>query len=85
MSLSVECPTLSLPQIERRDRNPTLRRLVDGLLEQVRELSNRVDQLSPGELESERERFNMIAELTWAVITDEKNKPSVRNRERLTA
>ena len=85
MSLSVECPTLSLPQTERRDQNPTLRKLVDGLLEHVRELSNRVDELSPGELESERERFNMIAELMWAVITDEKSRPSVRSRERLTA
>jgi len=84
MSQSVESPTLSLPETERRDRNPTLRRLVDELLEHVRELSHRVDQLSPGELEGERQRFNMIAELMWAVITDEMNKPSAWTREQLT-
>ncbi len=85
MSQSVESPTFSLPQTERRDRNPTLRKLVDALLEHVRELSHRVDQLSPGELEGERQRFDMIAELMWAVITDEMNKPNVWTRERLTA
>jgi hypothetical protein len=85
MSQSVERPTLSPPQTERRDQNRTLRKLVDGLLEHVRELSHHVDQLSPGELEGERQRFNMIAELMWAVITDEKNKPGVRNREQRTA
>ena len=85
MSQSVESLTLSPPQAERRAQNPTLRKLVDGLLEHVRELSNRVDQLSPGELEDERQRFNMIAELMWAVITDEKNRPSARKREELTA
>ena len=85
MSQSVESLTLCPPQAERRDQNPTLRKLVDGLLEHVRELSNRVDQLSPGELEDERQRFNMIAELMWAVITDEKNRPSARKQEELTA
>jgi hypothetical protein len=85
MSQSVESLTLSPAQSERRDRNPTLRRLVDGLLEHVRELSSRVDQLSTGELEAEHQRFNMIAELMWATITDEKNRPSARKRERLTA
>ena len=85
MSQSVESLTLTPPQTERRDQNRTLRRLVDGLLEHVRELSNHVDQLSPEELDGERQRFNNIAELMWAVITDEKNKPGVRNREQLTA
>jgi hypothetical protein len=67
-------------ETERRERNPRLRKLVDGLLEHVRELSHRVDQLTPEELEAEHQRFTMIAELTWAVMTDEKNRPSARKR-----
>lgn len=66
------------PQNEQRQRNPTLRGLVDGLLEHIRDLSNRVDDLSPEELEYEHQRFNMIAELMWAAITDEKNRPGAR-------
>jgi len=62
-------------QHEQRQSNPTLRRLVDGLLEHIRDLSHRVDGLSPEELESEHQRFNLIAELMWAAITDEKSKP----------
>ncbi len=65
-------------QKERRQGNPTLRRLVDGLLEHIRDLSSRVDRLSPEELEDEHQRFNWIAELMWAAITDEKNKLEVR-------
>ncbi len=65
----------SLLQAERRGQNPTLRRLVDGLLDHVRNLSESVDRLSPDELEDEHQRFNLIAELTWAAITDEKNRP----------
>ncbi len=64
------------PQNEQRQHNPTLRGLVDGLLEHIRDLSNRVDDLSPEELEYEHQRFNMIAELMWAAITDEKNRPA---------
>jgi hypothetical protein len=60
---------------EQRQRNPTLRGLVDGLLDHIRDLSSRVDDLTPEELEYEHERFNMIAELMWAAITDEKKKP----------
>jgi hypothetical protein len=37
-----------------------------------------VDRLSPEELEDEHQRFNWIAELMWAAITDEKNKLEVR-------
>jgi hypothetical protein len=67
----------TLPQQEeRRRRNPTLRKLVDGLLEHVRDLSNRVDRLSAQELEDAHQRFNWAAELMWATITDEKNKPA---------
>ncbi len=62
-------------QEEQRQRNPTLRGLVDGLLDHIRDLSSRVDDLSPDELESEHQRFNLIAELMWAAITDEKRKP----------
>jgi hypothetical protein len=64
----------ALLQRERREQNPTLRRLVNGLLDHVRELSHGVDRLSPVELEEEHQRFNLIAELMWATITDEKNK-----------
>jgi hypothetical protein len=64
-------------QKERRQGNPTLRRLVDGLLEHIRDLSSRVDGLSPEELEHEQQRFNWIAELMWAAIADEKNRPEV--------
>lgn len=78
MGQSLESTVLSTPRTERRDQNPTLRKLVDGLLEHVRDLSNRVDGLSPGELEYEHERFNWIAELMWATIADEKNRPSAR-------
>ena len=60
---------------EQRQKNPTLRGLVDGLLEHIRDLSNRVDDLSAEELEYEHQRFNMFAELMWAAITDEKKKP----------
>lgn len=63
------------PPPELRTSNPTLRGLVDGLLEHIRDLSHRVDDLTPEALEYEHERFNMIAELMWAAITDEKNKP----------
>jgi hypothetical protein len=63
------------PQREQRKSNPTLRGLVDGLLEHIRDLSSRVDDLSPDELESEHQRFNMVAELMWAAITDEKQRP----------
>ena len=60
---------------ERRGRNPTLRRLVDGLLEHVRDLSGRVEELSTDEVEQAQERFTLIAELMWAAIVEEKNKP----------
>ena len=60
---------------EGRRRNLTLRRLVDGLLEHVRELSDCVDRLSAEELEDAHQRFNLVAELTWAAMTDEKNRP----------
>lgn len=66
--------TTSSQQKEQRQRNPTLRGLVDGLLDHIRDLSNRVDDMSPEELEYEHQRFNMIAELMWAAITDEKSK-----------
>ena len=69
---------------ERRQRNQTLRKLVDGLLEHVRDLSDLVDGLSPEELEAEHERFNWIAELTWAAITDEKKRPGRRAEARRT-
>ncbi len=62
-------------QEEQRQRNPRLRGLVDGLLDHIRDLSSQVDEMSPGELESEHQRFNMIAELMWAAITDEKKRP----------
>jgi hypothetical protein len=61
---------------ERRQGNPTLRKLVDGLLDHVRELYHSVDQMSPAELEDAKQRFMWIAELTWATITDEKNRPA---------
>lgn len=60
---------------EQRDKNPTLRGLVDGLLDHIRDLSSRVDDMTPEELEYEHQRFNMIAELMWAAITDEKRRP----------
>jgi hypothetical protein len=62
---------------EGQRRNSALRSLVDGLLEQIRGLSDCVDRLSPEELEQERQRFNLVAELTWAALTDEKNKPAL--------
>ena len=70
-------PGTTPPQNEQRQRNPTLRRLVDGLLEHIRDLSSRVDEMAPEELEAEHERFNWTAELMWAAITDEKSKPEV--------
>ena len=66
-------------QNEQRKKNPTLRGLVDGLLDHIRDLSSRVDDLSPEELEYEHQRFDMIAELMWAAITDEKRRPVVRS------
>jgi hypothetical protein len=66
------------PQRKQR-RNSTLRTLVDGLLDHIRDLSGRVDSLTPEELEDAHQRFNSIAELMWAVITDEKNRPGVRS------
>ena len=63
------------PREEQRQRNPTLRGLVDGLLDHIRDLSSRVDDLTPEELEYEQQRFNLIAELMWAAITDEKKRP----------
>ena len=60
---------------ELRVRNPTLRRLVEGLLEHVRDLSGRVEELSADEVEQAQARFSLIAELMWAAIVDEKNKP----------
>ena len=63
------------PHGEQRQKNPTLRGLVDGLLDHIRDLSDRVDDLSAEELEYEHQRFNMIAELMWAAITDEKKTP----------
>jgi hypothetical protein len=72
-------PGTTPPQKEQRQRNPRLRGLVDGLLDHIRDLSSRVDELSPEELEYEHQRFNMIAELMWAAITDEKRRPVVRS------
>ena len=66
---------------EQRQRNPTLRGLVDGLLEHIRDLSGKVDDLAPEELEYEHQRFNTIAELMWAAITDEKSRPGTRAGE----
>lgn len=67
----------ALLQEERRQRNPTLRKLVSGLLDHVRDLSDRADQLSPQALEHEHQRFNWTAELMWAAMTDEMNKTEV--------
>jgi len=69
------------PQREQRQQNPTLRKLVDGLLEHIRDLSSRVDGLTPEELEVAQQRFNWTAELMWAAITDEKNKPEVGSEQ----
>jgi hypothetical protein len=82
---SVQSPTLTVQETERRERNPALRRLVDGLLEHVRDLSSRVDELSADELEAEYQRFHTIVELTWAAMTDEKNRPSARARKKFIA
>ena len=71
-------PATAPPEDDQRTKNPTLRGLVDGLLEHIRDLSDRVDDLPPEALEYEHERFNMIAELMWAAITDEKKRPSAR-------
>ena len=60
---------------ELRVRNPTLRRLVEGLLDHVWDLSGRVEELSADEVEQAQARFSLIAELMWAAIVDEKNKP----------
>ena len=65
-------------QQEQRQRNPTLRGLVDGLLEHIRDLSGRVDDFEPEELDYEHQRFNMIAELMWAAITDEKSRHGIK-------
>jgi hypothetical protein len=70
-------PATASVQNEQRQKNPTLRGLVDGLLDHIRDLSSRVDDLSPEELEYEHQRFDMIAELMWAAITDEKSRSSV--------
>jgi hypothetical protein len=71
-------PVTAPLQKEQRQQNPTLRGLVDGLLDHIRDLSSRVDDLSPEALEYEQQRFNLIAELMWAAITDEKRRPNVR-------
>ena len=65
---------------ELRVRN-TLRRLVEGLLEHVRDLSGRVDELSADEVAQAQARFTLIAELMWAAIVDEKNKPDGESSE----
>ncbi len=70
------------PQKERRRRNPTLRRLVDDLLNHVRDLSGEVEALSAEELADAQQRFNWIAELTWAAITDEKSRPDADSEQR---
>ena len=77
-SSTADSPKASPPHEEQRRKNSTLRGLVDGLLEHIRDLSSRVDELSPEELEYEHQRFDMIAELMWAAITDEKKRPSAR-------
>lgn len=64
-------------QQERRRQNPILRRLVDNLLEHVRDLSGHVEELSAEELDDAQQRFNWTAELMWATIVDEKNRPDV--------
>ena len=68
-------PATAPTQKERIPRKKTtLRGLVDGLLEHIRDLSNRVDDIKPEELAYEQQRFDTIAELTWAAITDEKKR-----------
>ena len=69
------------PPQRRQRRNSTLRKLVDGLLEHIRDLSGRVDSLTPEELEDAHQQFDWIAELMWAAITDEKNKPGVGSEQ----
>ena len=69
------------PEQDQRQKNPTLRGLVNGLLEHIRDLSGRVDDLSPEELEYEHERFNTIADLMWAAITDEKKRPAAARKK----
>jgi hypothetical protein len=56
---------------ERRGRQPRLRELVDTLLEVVRDLSVRIEDLSADEVEGTRIRFNATGELIWAAILSE--------------
>ena len=56
-------------------QNHALRELVDDLLNHVRNLFWHVEKMSVEDLEDARRRFNSIAELIWAAILDEKNRP----------
>ena len=66
---------LLTPTEQRKEKNSTLRGLVDGLLDHIRDLSSRVDDLTPEELENEHQRLDRVTELMWAAIADERKKP----------
>jgi uncharacterized coiled-coil protein SlyX len=62
-------------QPDRRVQNPELRRTVEDLLEQLRELSGRVKDMSPEEIAEAERRLQSVTEMLWPAVLREKEPP----------
>lgn len=62
------------PKFERR-RNPTLREVMDELLEHARDVARRSRQMTPEELSYAQQRLQWLADEVWRVATGQEEPP----------
>lgn len=63
------------PKVERR-RNPSLREIVDELLEHARDVARRSRTMTPEELSYAQQRLQWLADEVWRVATGQQEPPS---------
>jgi len=63
------------PKIERR-RNPSLREIVDELLEHARDVARRSRTMTPEELSYAQQRLQWLADEVWRVATGQPEPPA---------
>lgn len=63
------------PKIERR-RNPSLREIVDELLEHARDVARRSRTMTPEELSYAQQRLQWLADEVWRVATAQHEPPA---------
>ena len=57
--------------VPERRHNPTLRELLNELVEHVRDIARRAKTMSTGELEYAQQRLEWLADEVWRMATEE--------------